>query len=70
MFYVTRHHGRHDPVRKDRLAMKTLCAVSITHFSTPLHDCQKYYLTFPYAKHIAPSRSLGVYIVDIMYVVR
>jgi hypothetical protein len=37
------------------LAMKTLCAVSVTHFSTPLHGCQKHYLIFPDAKHIVPQ---------------
>ncbi|XP_066357512.1 uncharacterized protein [Miscanthus floridulus] len=25
-FYVTNHHGRHDPARKEKLAIKTLCA--------------------------------------------
>ena len=54
-FYVNKHHGRHDPVRKERLAIKTLYAVSVTYFSTPLHGCQKHYLIFPYAKYIMPQ---------------
>ena len=55
-FYVTKHHGRHDPARKERLAIKTLCAVSVTYFfSTPLHSCQKHYLIFAYAKHTVPQ---------------
>lgn len=55
-FYVTKHHGRHDPARKEKLAIKTLCAVSVTYFfSTPLHGCQKHYLTFSYAKHTVPQ---------------
>ena len=55
-FYVTNHHGRHDPARKEKLAIKTLCVVSVTYFfSTPLHGCQKHYLTFPYANHIVPQ---------------
>ena len=57
-------------IRKKKLAIKTLYAVSVTYFfSTPLYDCQKHYLTFPYAKHSAPNRSLGVYIVDTIYVI-
>ena len=56
MFYVTKHHGRHDPVKKERLAIKTLYAVSVTYFfSTPLHGYQKYYLTFSYTKHTVPQ---------------
>ena len=31
-FYVTKHHGRHDLVRKKKLAIKTLYAVSVTYF--------------------------------------
>ena len=54
-FNVNEHHGRHDPVRKERLAIKILCAVSVTYFSTLLHGCQKHYLTFSYAKHIVPQ---------------
>ena len=55
-FYVTKHHGRHDPVRKKMLAIKTLCVVSVTYFfSTPLHGYQKHYLTFSYAKHTVPQ---------------
>ena len=61
-FYVTNHHGRHDPVRKEKLAIKTLCAVSVTYFfSTPLHGCQKYYLTFLYAKHTVPQAEAWEY---------
>ena len=55
-FYVTKYHGRHDPVRKEKLAIKTLYAVSVTYFfSTLLHDCQKHYLTFSYAKQTVPQ---------------
>ena len=55
-FYVNQHHGRHDPIRKERLAIKTLFAVSVTYFlSTKLHGCQKHYLTFLYAKHTVPQ---------------
>ena len=54
-FYVNQHHGRHDPVRKERLAIKTLCAVSVIYFSTPLHGYQKHYLIFSYGKHTVPQ---------------
>ena len=55
-FYVTNHHGSHDLARKEKLAIKTLCAVSVTYFfSTLLHGCQKHYLTFSYAKHTVPQ---------------
>ena len=51
-FYVTKHDRRYDPLRKEMLAIKILCVVSVTYFfGTPLHGCQKHYLKFPYAKH-------------------
>ena len=55
-FYVTNHDGRHDPARKEKPAIKTLCAVSVTYFfSILLHGYQKHYLTFLYAKHTVPQ---------------
>ena len=54
-YNVNIHKGRHDPQRKGNLCVKTKCAVSVTYFSTPLHGCQKHYLTFPYAKHTVPQ---------------
>ena len=48
------YYAKEEQFRK--LAIKTLCAVSVTYFfSTPLHGCQKHYLTFSYAKHTVPQ---------------
>ena len=37
------------------MCVKTLCAVSVTYFSTPLRCGQKHYLTFLYVKHAVPQ---------------
>ena len=66
-FYVNEHHGRHDPVRKERPAIKTLCTVSVTYFSTPLYGCQKHYLTFLYAKYTVPQAEAWECILWILY---
>ena len=70
-FHVTNHHRRHDLARKEKLAIKTLCAVSVTYFfSTPLHGCQKHYLTFLYAKHTVPqaeAREFTLWILRMQY---
>ena len=50
-FYVNEHKGRHDPTKGPNLCVKTLSAVSVIYFSTPLCWCQKHYLTFTYVKH-------------------
>ena len=68
MFYVNKHHGRHDPASKERLAIKTLYAVSVTYFSTLLHGCQKHYLIFLYEKHTVPQTEAWECTLWILYI--